>query len=147
MNALNPHQLAWLICHPTRTAEWLKARLLDGFHVHHIDGNHHNNAPENLLLVDETDHARLHGAAPFMLARIGRVDLRQRLTSRPFRRIYQQPAGPTDRVIRWGLRMQKVSQIPPQLRTVAEQGEIDRLSRHLRKEFDRQRRHLPPPCE
>ena len=31
-----------------------------GFEVHHIDGDHANNVPGNLVLIEETDHQRLH---------------------------------------------------------------------------------------
>lgn len=31
-----------------------------GYHVHHIDGNHENNDPENLMAVTPEEHARLH---------------------------------------------------------------------------------------
>lgn len=55
-----PHHLAWLEANPHRSAEWLKDRLRDGFHVHHIDCDHGNNDPENLLLLDGVDHMRLH---------------------------------------------------------------------------------------
>lgn len=35
-------------------------KLTPGMHVHHIDGNHLNNAPENLLEVSAKEHYRLH---------------------------------------------------------------------------------------
>lgn len=34
--------------------------MKDGFHIHHLDGNHGNNDPLNLVMVDGADHARLH---------------------------------------------------------------------------------------
>lgn len=60
-NALQPYHMAWLSAHPERNLKWLKERLADGFQIHHVDGNHANNAIDNLLLVDGFDHMRLHG--------------------------------------------------------------------------------------
>jgi len=50
----------WLGHHPNRTVDWLRERLKDGFGIHHIDGDHENNAPENLVLLDWTDHRMIH---------------------------------------------------------------------------------------
>jgi hypothetical protein len=47
--------------HPHRTEEWLQERLRDGFDVHHIDGDHSNDDPINLVLIECVDHLRLHG--------------------------------------------------------------------------------------
>lgn len=58
---LRPHHFAWLMAHPERTSAWLIARILDGFHVHHLDANHDNNDPDNLVLMDGVDHMRMHG--------------------------------------------------------------------------------------
>lgn len=59
---LQPHHIAWLQCHPGRTAEWLAERLADNFHVHHVDGDHDNDAPKNLVLIEGLDHMLLfHG--------------------------------------------------------------------------------------
>lgn len=53
---------AWLLAHPRRSEAWLAARLADGFHVHHWDGDPTNNKPDNLVLLDGIDHQRIHGA-------------------------------------------------------------------------------------
>lgn len=50
----------WLSAHPGRTKDWLLEKLKDGFDIHHLDGNHDNNAAENLILVEGSDHFRLH---------------------------------------------------------------------------------------
>lgn len=55
-----PHHLAWLSVHPERSQEWLSERLRDGFDVHHLDGDHSNNDPSNLVLIDAGDHLMLH---------------------------------------------------------------------------------------
>jgi hypothetical protein len=41
--------------------QWLLQQLADGFSIHHVDGNHANNAPENLVLIEDIDHMSLHG--------------------------------------------------------------------------------------
>lgn len=55
------YHLAWLVEHPDRTREWLKRMMLEGFDVHHVDGDHTNNEPGNLVLMEAADHMRLHG--------------------------------------------------------------------------------------
>lgn len=35
--------------------------LKAGFDIHHMDGDHDNNDPANLVLIEHTDHMRLHG--------------------------------------------------------------------------------------
>lgn len=60
--SLRTYHLAWLSVHPERTPEWLTDRLADGFHVHHVDGNHANDKPDNLVLIENLDHIRIiHG--------------------------------------------------------------------------------------
>lgn len=61
MSPLKPHHAAWLADHPHRTEAWLRGKLADRFDIHHIDGNHHNNNPRNLVLIESMDHSRLHG--------------------------------------------------------------------------------------
>lgn len=60
--ALKPHHAAWLAAHPHRSEQWLLDALRDGFDVHHLDGASQNNAPDNLLLIETSDHTQiLHG--------------------------------------------------------------------------------------
>jgi hypothetical protein len=61
LRPLKTYHLVWLGSHPNRTEAWLRARLYDGFDIHHLDGNHDNNEPANLALVEHTDHMALHG--------------------------------------------------------------------------------------
>lgn len=58
---MKSYHVAWLSVHPERTEEWLSARLKDGFDVHHLDGNHDNDDPGNLVLIECGDHLMLHG--------------------------------------------------------------------------------------
>ncbi len=58
---MRPHHAAWLLNHPHRTAEWLEAMTREGFDIHHLDGDHENNDPDNLVLIEIGDHMRLHG--------------------------------------------------------------------------------------
>lgn len=57
---MQEYHYAWLSIHPSRTKEWLKQQLLDGFDVHHADGDRSNNNPHNLVLIENQDHMRLH---------------------------------------------------------------------------------------
>jgi hypothetical protein len=60
--SLQSYHLAWLQAHPERSAEWLANKLQEGFHIHHVDFDHSNDAPDNLVLVFGVDHlANLHG--------------------------------------------------------------------------------------
>jgi hypothetical protein len=38
----------------------LSLKDLKGYHIHHIDGNHQNNHPENLMKCTPEEHAELH---------------------------------------------------------------------------------------
>lgn len=77
---LKPYHLAWLTAHPTRTAVWLSERLADGFDLHHADGDHFNDNPANLVLIDRDDHRRVHNAGPglFRLLETARVRTQNR---------------------------------------------------------------------
>jgi hypothetical protein len=68
MRKLEEYHLVWLARHPWRSEDWLRAHLLDGFDIHHIDGDHGNNDDANLVLIEHSDHFMLHG-----LFRIGRI--------------------------------------------------------------------------
>lgn len=53
------HQ-AWLDNHPGYDYNWLRQAIEAGFDVHHIDSDHDNNDPGNLLLVEKGDHSKIH---------------------------------------------------------------------------------------
>ena len=58
---LMPHHVAWLAFHPERSTDWFIERMAEGFQVHHVDGDHGNDHPHNLVLIEGSDHMRLHG--------------------------------------------------------------------------------------
>lgn len=61
---MEPHHKAWL----SRTKvdpSFLSEALRNGFDVHHLDGDHQNNDPENLMLIYTDDHFLLHNAKKF----------------------------------------------------------------------------------
>jgi hypothetical protein len=84
---MEAHHTAWLSAHPWRTEGWLQERLTDGFDVHHLDGNHGNNDPMNLVLIDRADHMMLHLSKRHM--RRFRV-----IKERKGRTLYGKPIGP-----------------------------------------------------
>lgn len=57
---MKDYHYAWLSDHPERSEEWLRDRLREGFHVHHLNGDHDDNHPENLVLLEGSDHMMLH---------------------------------------------------------------------------------------
>jgi hypothetical protein len=65
---IRKHHKAWLDAHPHRTLEWLKERTSDGFDIHHVDGDRENNAPENLVMIECSDHMMLHGSRMLRLS-------------------------------------------------------------------------------
>lgn len=64
---MRDYHYIWLDHHQNRTEDWLRERLEDGFDIHHADGDHSNNEPSNLVLIEATDHMRLHGSSLFRL--------------------------------------------------------------------------------
>jgi len=61
---MEKHHEAWLSIHPEWSAKDLYDAISMGFDIHHEDGDHSNNDPSNLLLVEHQDHMRLHGSVP-----------------------------------------------------------------------------------
>lgn len=57
---MQEYHYVWLEAHPDRTIEWLKEMLRAGFEVHHVDWNRDNNSPDNLVLIEASDHQKLH---------------------------------------------------------------------------------------
>ena len=57
---LRQYHLAWLLDHPERDEAWLRRMTAGGFDIHHLDGNHSNNDPGNLALIEHRDHLMLH---------------------------------------------------------------------------------------
>jgi hypothetical protein len=59
---------------------------MSGMDVHHIDGNHNNNEPSNLMLVTPEEHARIHEHEFIIWARkgalIGNAVFRNRLNNK-----------------------------------------------------------------
>jgi hypothetical protein len=67
MKELKEYHRIWLAVHPERTEEWLRRMFKEGFHIHHLDGNHYNNIPNNLILIEAGDHFLLHNGVKRML--------------------------------------------------------------------------------
>lgn len=61
----------WLTAHPHRTEQWLAEKLAEGFDIHHLDGDHSNNDPLNLVLIDGGDHMMLHNGSKRMHRVVG----------------------------------------------------------------------------
>ena len=70
VKSLQNYHFAWLDVHPQRSVEWLRERLKDGFDIHHIDGNHKNNDPANLILIESHDHFMLHSGVRLTLRKL-----------------------------------------------------------------------------
>lgn len=52
--------IVWLKHHGVEP-EFLMQAVLNGFEIHHLDGDHDNNDPLNLVLIYDKDHYQLHG--------------------------------------------------------------------------------------
>lgn len=77
------HHQVWLEAHKNRSEEWLKERLKDGFDIHHIDGNHENNDPANLVLIEHGDHMMLHGKPIGWMGRISINEIKTKFKRKP----------------------------------------------------------------
>lgn len=71
--SMEPYHRAWLAVHPDRTEGWLRDRLAEGFDVHHLDGDHGNDEPGNLVLIEHLDHMRIHDMPGNRLVALGRT--------------------------------------------------------------------------
>lgn len=61
---MKPHHKAWLDSHPEYDLAWFVQAVEAGFDVHHIDGDSTNDDPDNLILVEHSDHMKIHGRDP-----------------------------------------------------------------------------------
>lgn len=57
---LKPYHQVWLDAHPSRDEAWLRNVLSLGFNIHHVDLDHANCDPKNLVLIEFYDHMMLH---------------------------------------------------------------------------------------
>ena len=55
------YHYVWLESHREYDENWLAQALSAGFDIHHVDGDHDNNDPANLIMVEKSDHQKLHG--------------------------------------------------------------------------------------
>lgn len=49
----------------TMTEDFFFEALANGFDIHHLDGDHSNNDPDNLVMIYHFDHFAMHGAKGF----------------------------------------------------------------------------------
>ena len=79
MGQLKSYHRVWLSVHPARSEEWLRQCLREGFDVHHVDGDHGNDDPLNLVLIECRDHWLLHnGKRPISARRCGPLGPRKK---------------------------------------------------------------------
>ncbi len=124
-NKLEPYHFAWLSTHPERDALWLVERLRDGFDIHHLDGDHSNNEPDNLVLIEAGDHLRLHGGISIRRIRTKKTG-RKPETIRKLREAYHLKAQ--DPKLNWGKIGILVSLNPLLANAVRELAAQDNLS-------------------
>ena len=84
---MEAYHFAWLAAHPDRSEDWLKARLYEGFDIHHMDGDHENNEIDNLVLIEHLDHMRLHSLPHNRLVRRSGHECKKVKKSRKIRQI------------------------------------------------------------
>lgn len=72
----------WLKAHPGRDMEWLKRMLQEGFDIHHVDGNHDNDDPNNLVLIENLDHMMMHNGKRPSMGRVKAADLKKQKINR-----------------------------------------------------------------
>ena len=65
---MQDYHYEWLKVHDTFSEEDLASFLKQGFHIHHVDGDVHNNNASNLVLIHSVDHFRIHNGS---LATVG----------------------------------------------------------------------------
>jgi hypothetical protein len=90
---MEEYHYVWLASHPDRDEKWLRDKLYEGFDVHHLDGNHSNNDPNNLVLVEHEDHMRLHNLRLSRLSYLGRKSSQLAQIERLKRRIWERLIG------------------------------------------------------
>ena len=66
---MKDYHLIWASKHGV-SDDFVSQATAAGFDIHHIDGDHGNNAPENLVMIYSGDHFAFHGAPRFA----GRAD-------------------------------------------------------------------------
>ncbi len=59
----NTYHKIWMEKHGV-SAEWMEQALRNGFDIHHVDGDHTNNEPGNLVMIYHGDHFQFHGGSP-----------------------------------------------------------------------------------
>ena len=62
---MEQHRKVWMESN-CKDEEWMYQASQNGFDVHHLDGDHSNNDPENLVMIFASDHMRLHNAEHFI---------------------------------------------------------------------------------
>lgn len=60
-NSLN-HRVNGTVVYRQIAEQSLGRRLLPSEEVHHIDGNHRNNSPENLMVLSSSEHSKIHAS-------------------------------------------------------------------------------------
>lgn len=80
---LTDYHRAWLSENPSVEIKQLRAWLKEGFDIHHLDGDHANNSPNNLVLIWGPDHMMLHNGKKRMARLLPNNGGRRRVQSFP----------------------------------------------------------------